>query len=88
MKFNQQREEVIRRFVKSFLGFKRGDYIKYRPKNKTKKSWTYAIIKTCIKTWYGWDFLVEKKDGRLAFILEDSYEVKLSIPRRKVKRDG
>ena len=79
---NQQREEVVRRFVENFLGFKIGDYIKYRLKNRTKKTWTYGTVQNCHKTEFGWDFLIRKKNGRLAFVWEDAYEVKLVVPRR------
>jgi len=80
---NQQREEVVRRFVKNFLGFKIGDYIKYRLKNKTKKTWTYGIVQNCHKTKDGWDFIIKKKNGHLAFVWEDAYEVKLVTPRKR-----
>jgi len=83
MKSSQQRREVVRRFVKNFLGFQIGDYIKYRLKNRTKKTWTYGIVQNCHKTEFGWDFLIRKKNGRLTFVWEEIYEVKLVIPRKR-----
>ena len=82
MKSNQQKGEVIREFVKNFFGFKRGDYVKY--KYFRGRNWTYGVIVNCRRTNDGtWDFLIKKRNGKLRFIWEEAYEVKLAIRRKR-----